>query len=243
MENLKTNSEVPLYQQLYDKIRGLIETGEYRTGDKIPSEGKLSEIYGISRITVRNSLQQLVNDNYLVKKHGKGTFVSQPAHVESMASGNSFTKSCLQMNAVPSTKVISISVQPAGKEEASALGVNLDDKVICIKRIRLVNDTPAIFEIDFFNLDFSFLLSADLEHTPIQETIYKKTGILSYKEEDIFEVKFATKEHGMHLDCVVGYPLLKVSQKVIMENEKILYYNEQYIFSERYKFAMRSCIR
>lgn len=55
---------------------------QYKPGDKIPSEPQLVNTYEISRVTVRNAIQQLVNDGVLIKKHGKGTFVKSAVYTE-----------------------------------------------------------------------------------------------------------------------------------------------------------------
>jgi len=242
MEKLKNDIAIPLYEQLCDTLKEQIKSGLYREGDKIPSEEQLSKTYEISRITVRNALQHLVDEDVLIKKKGKGTFVATAVRVESMNAGNSFTKSCLQINAVPSTKLISQSKEPAEKRIAAILDSEPEEKVICIKRLRLIDDVPAIFEIDYFKQNFDFLLQEDFSGSPLLEVILRNTGIRATSMEDIYEVKHATKEHVKHLKCKIGTPLLLVSQTIFREEDQKLYYNEQYICSERYKYATRSAI-
>ncbi len=75
MDKLESNKKAPLYQQLYDAILNKVRSGEYQVGEKIPSEEQLMTIYGVSRVTVRNAIKQLVDENILIKRHGKGTFV------------------------------------------------------------------------------------------------------------------------------------------------------------------------
>ena len=82
MDKLESNKKAPLYQQLYDAILNKVRSGEYQVGEKIPSEEQLMTIYGVSRVTVRNAIKQLVDENILIKRHGKGTFVSMPSYVE-----------------------------------------------------------------------------------------------------------------------------------------------------------------
>lgn len=240
MEKLKTEISTPLYQQLCDTLKEQIKSGLYKEGDKIPSEDQLSKLYEISRITVRNALQHLVDENVLIKKKGKGTFVATSVRVESMSAGNSFTKSCLQINAVPSTKVISQSKEPAEKKVATILDLEAEEKIICIKRLRLIDDIPAIFEVDYFHQSFDFLLQNDFSGTPLLEVIFRNTGIKAARIEDIYEVKHATKEHVKYLKCTISTPLLRVSQTIFKEDGQKLYYNEQYICSDRYKYATRS---
>ena len=75
MFELDQNSIVPLYKQLKDRIKEAILSGELKPNQKIPSELELSQTYQISRITVRNAISELVDEELLEKKQGKGTFV------------------------------------------------------------------------------------------------------------------------------------------------------------------------
>lgn len=74
---LNEGSLTPLYQQLMEDIKYAIEDGKYQPEEKIPSEPELSELYSVSRITVRRAVDELCAQGYLVKKQGKGTFVGR----------------------------------------------------------------------------------------------------------------------------------------------------------------------
>ena len=84
MSKLKQLSAVTLQEQLYLELLEGIKKGKYKPGERIPAEMQLSQMYEVSRVTVRKALDQLVKDNILIKKHGKGTFVRIPAHVENV---------------------------------------------------------------------------------------------------------------------------------------------------------------
>ncbi len=243
MGNLQSNIAAPLYQQLYDEILSKINSGEYKSGDRILSEEQLSKIYGISRITVRSGIQKLCDDNILVKKHGKGTFVSLPVHAETVSAEGSFTKSCLQMGKTPSTEIISKGLQKVEKKVTKSLGIGEDEKVICIERLRCVDGAAVILEEDYFISQFDFMLSADVEKTPLLETLRGNTGNVAKDFDRMFEIKYAgIKEAGL-LDVVVGTPLLLVNEVVLGEQNQVIYFNRQTIRSDIYKFTVRSANR
>lgn len=66
-ESLEVNSQSPLYSQLADAILNAIKAGEFKSGDKIPSEEELRKMYGLSRVTVRTAIDSLVEKNILIK--------------------------------------------------------------------------------------------------------------------------------------------------------------------------------
>ncbi|MDF9825402.1 GntR family transcriptional regulator [Breznakia sp. PF5-3] len=240
MGQLLNDTGAPLYKQLYEAIMEKIKSGEYKMGDRIPAEPELIKMYGVSRITVRNAIQQLVDDKVLVKRHGKGTYVAMPVYVESMVAEGSFTKSCLQQGKTPSTKVIQITHEKVSDEIARSLNVEKDKEVICVERLRLVDETPAIYEIDYFIDKFDFIEHEELDKQPILDILRKHTGIVAHVFEDIIEVSYADEKQAKNLDVSEHDPLLKVNQTVIDQNNQIIYFNIQYIHSDVYKMAVRS---
>lgn len=73
---LDANAQLPLYKQLKEVIKTKINTGEYTENKRIPTEPEFIKNYGVSRITVRKAIEELVAEGYLIKKQGKGTFIS-----------------------------------------------------------------------------------------------------------------------------------------------------------------------
>ena len=141
------------------------------------------------------------------------------------------------MNAVPSTKVISVEWEKAACWLAEQLEVPENAKVICVKRVRMANEIPVIFEKDYFSEEHTYILDADMENVPVRESIVKNTGYEVQRYQDTFDVHFADKEEGEWLLCPAHTALLGVSQIVYGENNKVLYYNEQYIRSDIYKYV------
>ena len=239
MSKLDSNSMSPLYQQLHDIILRKIQEEEYKVGDKIPSEEQIMDIYGVSRVTVRNAIKLLVEENVLVKKHGKGTFVAMPVYVETMSAGGSFTESGLQMKKVPTTKIISIERKPARKRISEYLGVSEGTEIIRLKRIRLLDGEPAIFETDSFRTDCDFLEKIDLADTSLLNTL-KNYGLKPVYFDNIIEIALADDELSDSLNVEHEEPLVKINQTVLGENNEIIYFNEQFIKSDVYKVAIRS---
>ncbi|MDR0615376.1 MAG: GntR family transcriptional regulator [Synergistaceae bacterium] len=239
MNNFQGADIVPLYRRLYDHICRLIDDGEYMPGDKIQSEEELCAEHGVSRVTVRNAIQRLVNDGVLVKSHGRGTFVAVPAFIESMDAKGSFTESCLKINAVPSTRVISLNTVIPRKEIAERL-LSGDSGVICLKRLRLIDGVAVIFEDDYFRMEYESLFDGNIDDVSLFSLIQRKTGIAPRKFEGYFDISMASHEHASYLECPEGYPLLRVRQTIKAEDMRVIYFNEQFIRADRYKYAVSS---
>ena len=125
-----------LYYQIYDMLREKIESGEYAPGDQILTELELSSQLNVSRITVKQAIQKLVNEGLLYRIQGKGTFVSGPRVNRKFRNLLSFQDELAQRGVVASARVLSLSVVEAKPALAGVLRIPEKSKVIRLKRIR-----------------------------------------------------------------------------------------------------------
>ena len=239
MPQLDPNVKTPYYEQLRTLLLENIQHGVYLSGAKIPSEHQLCRQFGVSRVTVRKALQGLTEEGVLVKRHGKGTFVAAPVVVEKRAEHRSFTASCLEMGKKPGTHLVSRKVQKVKKDLAQLLNGQTDQGVLCIKRVRLVDETPVIFEIDYFSAGAADLLEADVEHIPLLEVLRQYRPVHTLHFVETFEVQFANREQARSLNCPINTPLLGVRQ-VVSDELGVVYVNDQFIRSDIYKYVTES---
>ncbi|MEG0274116.1 MAG: GntR family transcriptional regulator [Longicatena sp.] len=239
METFKQLSAVTLQEQLYQELYKQIKSGKYKPGDRIPPELQLSEIYHISRVTVRHAIQQLVDEHILIKKHGKGTFVKTPIHTEEIFSGGSFTDTCLRMHAKPSTKIVECRLCKGDSELIKKLQTD-SEMLIEITRVRLVDEVPCIVEVDYFPASFTFLMQENLEHKSLLKLVQQEANLIPSKFEDHFQISFADKQYAKLLNTPTSTPLLEVTQSVMCEDDTMIYINKQYILTTKYVYAVRS---
>ena len=124
------------------KVLDLIE--QLDVGDAIPSERQLCTDLGVSRLTVRAALDDLVRDGMLVRRHGSGTFVSEPKIAQELTM-TSFTEDMRRRGMVPGSRTLDLHVSPAGAHLGRLLHVSPSEPVVVIKRVRLADhETMAI---------------------------------------------------------------------------------------------------
>src|SRR5690606_3088473 len=136
---LDKNSPIPVYYQLEERLKESIEKKEWEEGQIIPSERVLSEQYGISRMTVRQAIQNLVRDGYLYREKGKGTFVAANKIEQPLQGLTSFTEDMRSRGLKPGTRLLDFSVVAAEGELVRKLRVAEGESVIVIKRVRLAD--------------------------------------------------------------------------------------------------------
>ncbi len=139
-------SKLPLYDQIERNLRDLIINGKLIPGEMMPSEWELVEFYGVSRLTVRRALDELVRQNWLERKHGVGTFVRQPTTASIAASKLSFTEQMRSIGRKPSSQLISKRTIPATAKIARFLRIQAGESIVEITRVRLADDEPILLE-------------------------------------------------------------------------------------------------
>ena len=236
MNTLNKLTPITLWEQLYKVIKNDIEAGKYKPGDKIPTEFELKDIYNVSRVTVRSAIQQLVNEDILIKKTGKGTFVKENIHVETITKGGSFTENCRQRGAKPSTVIVDCKLVKGSKEILANLETK-GDNVVEITRIRSVDDIPCIVEVDYFKEEYDFLLKDDIKDKSLIEYLTNKIKITPEIFTDYFTIEYANKEYSSYLNCPIRTPLLEVRQIVKSRNGEVIYFNKQFILTTKYIYV------
>jgi GntR family transcriptional regulator len=140
---------IPYYYQLYEILRTNILVCEWKPGDMLPSEAELVEKYNLSRTTVRQSLDMLVNEGLISRQRGRGTFVSQPTIEHGLSRIISFTEDMHTREMVPNTIVLSAELIPAPNDIAEALQITPGEEVTNLERLRLANAEPMSLETSY----------------------------------------------------------------------------------------------
>ncbi|PYE49976.1 GntR family transcriptional regulator [Deinococcus yavapaiensis KR-236] len=145
----------PRYLQVQQMLREMIERAEYGPGDKVPSERELAEQLGVSRMTVRKAMDNLVRLGLLERDGTAGTRVSAPkvSRVLNDDRLNSITQMVAATGGTAGGRLLDFRVAPASSKVAEKLEVPLGSAAVVLRRLRLVNDVP-------FCLETSYLPSA-----------------------------------------------------------------------------------
>ena len=132
-------------KQVLTRQRVLELIDQLQVGQAIPSERRLSSDLGISRLTVRAALDDLVRDGYLERRHGSGTFVSEPKIAQQLTL-TSFSEDMRRRGMVAGSRTIELRETHAGAAVGRALNVSPDSRVVLIRRLRLADREPMALE-------------------------------------------------------------------------------------------------
>lgn len=140
------NSHVPIYVQIEEFLKKRIYLEEYKVGESIPSEREFSEQLGVSRMTVRQSITNLVNSGLLYREKGRGTYVATPKLEQPLNGLTSFTEDMKVRGMVPSSNLIRFEKVIPSIEIARELHLGQDIPVFYVIRIRNADAMPMAVE-------------------------------------------------------------------------------------------------
>jgi len=210
-------AEVPLYVQLASYFRIQIHSGVLQPGDMMLAENSLCEILNISRTTVRQSMNNLVEEGLLVRYRGKGTFIANFKIKRNMNHLYSFSEDMKAIGAVPSSKVIKAEVLERCPEDiADILKLPTPQTpVFYLERLRLANQEPILWErtyIPYFlcNKIETFDFSRNSLYQLLSETYQLE---MYHARESLDAILLSDREASL-LECPsksVGYKINRVS--------------------------------
>ncbi len=229
-------SERPLYKQLMQRLRNDVTAGVYPPGERIPGEQTLCKVYGVSRVTVRKALEEIVRSGLLVRRQGKGTFVAQEKMVRDLSHVTSFSDACAQIGQTAQTRLIERRREAASEEDRVNLDVGKSGEIISICRLRLAGGEPVMLEYNRFSADLAFLLDDPL--TGSLYALLSAHGLVpSHAVHDISMAR-ADGTVGKLLETKTGDALLRLDQLVFDQHGRPLHLSRQWIRGDRFTFRI-----
>ena len=127
---------IPYHYQLRELLRDEVASGRWEVGERLPSERELCETFNLSRTTIREAIDALVNEGLLRREKGRGTFIAEPKITEKwLEAPDSFTESMLQQGYQIETRVMNLSVNSAPYKVSRELRLRSAEPVIVLDRI------------------------------------------------------------------------------------------------------------
>lgn len=240
MGSLHKASPVPLYFQLKQIIREQIEGGSLQPLDQLPSERELSLRYGISRMTVRQSLSELVNEGILYRRQGKGTFVALPKIDQGLLGLTGFTEEMTARGLRPESKLLSVERVDASPRVSEALSLSLDKRVIRLERLRLANGEPMALEVTHLPLRlFPGFTERDFtESVSLYQLMEIRYGIRLHRAQQVLEAGVAGLRESELLEVPLGAPLLVFERVTYSDHEVAVEVARAIYRGDRYKFTV-----
>ncbi|KEI08681.1 GntR family transcriptional regulator [Clostridium sp. K25] len=238
MLGINKKSCVPLYYQLMNIILEKIELGVLQEHDRLPSERELCEKYDISRSTVRQTMQELENNGYVYREHGKGTFVSSQAVKQDLLKFYSFTEEMKKIGKVPKSNVIDFDIIKATENLVEKLKCSINDEIYKIVRLRIADENPMMYETTYLPLKrFPELTKEQLEYNSMYDVFKKKYNVHFTKAEETFRPVHMRNHEAKLLKADVKIPSMMI-ERYTFEQSTIIEYTVGIARGDRFEYRV-----
>lgn len=233
-------SVLPLYTQIKEALRAKILDGSYAAHERLPSESEMIKAFGVSRITVRQAINDLQKEGLLFKIHGKGTFVAKPKVAQELAHLQGFGEAMHDLGHETHSQVLRLRVIEGHGIICSKLGLDEGANVMEVWRVRYLNREP-------ISVDFSYL----------EESIGSKLSKSTLREKDLFSMLENELGHRLHsadveidatsatadvaggLKVEVGSPILRIERLTYARLRKPLVFEYLHYRAESFKYKLK----
>ncbi|MBL4930276.1 GntR family transcriptional regulator [Clostridium paridis] len=222
------NSPIPVYYQLKEDIKNKITNGIWKVGECIASERELTETYGVSRMTIRQALGELVQEGILIREKGKGTFVCDPkVKQEDMMS---FSEIIKKTGRSLETKVIEFKVieTPVELQEVFPF-----EQIYLINRVRIVDREVIANELVYIPCAYCGYIDKEMLKGSLFKILEGFGYVVDHSESEIRGV-LMNNEYKKIFNVDKEVPLLKTYNRTFMGPKKVLFVEESIYRSDKY---------
>lgn len=232
------NYKKPFYEQLRDVIRNKILSGEFPPGTAIPSENALAKQYGVHRLTLRNTIQILVDEGLLVTRKGRGAFVVGEKKQFEMDQFPGYKKSLREKNTKELAEVLVNSPRLAGPYYADLFDISEQDEIHYVKRMLKTRNSPV--SIEKFYIPLSLIPNME----SIDFSIFSAREVLDFynieihKTTETLEVVYVDYKMSKRLEVKEDTPVFLFSV-IGTDNKGItVFHYENYTRSDKAEFVV-----
>ncbi|MCX8712383.1 GntR family transcriptional regulator [Gilliamella sp. B3464] len=230
---LDKSIKLPLYQQIVEIIVKLITSGTLKKGDFLPSEREFTQQLNISRITIRKALEILENNGFIIRARGYGTYVNGSFEY-SLKSLKGFSEQIQILGQKPNTIWVNKQLSNVSPEIARYLGVDLNEDVFILKRIRYIDDYPVSIEQSY--VPKALIDNIDDVQTSLY-TFFQTHNIIPMHVKNWVCASAPNEEFMQVMSVEKSEPVLIIKQQVFDENYIPIEYSICHCRSDLYVFT------
>ncbi|MFJ9179170.1 GntR family transcriptional regulator [Streptomyces sp. NPDC102360] len=235
------NSPVPLYFQFAQQLQQLIESGVLPPGTRLSNEIALADQFGLSRPTMRQAMQHLVDKGLLARKRGVGTQVVTN-RIRRQVELSSLYDDLERDGRHPRTKVLSVTTRPADAEVAAALRIGEGVDVLTVERVRFADDQPIALLRNHLPAGLVDLTADALAETGLYQLL-RRSGVDLSSAQQAIGARRATATEARLLEESRGATLLTMTRTAYDDAGSPVEYGAHVYRASRYSFEMTVAAR
>ena len=200
-----------LYARVETVLAGEITDGDLKVGDQLPTEDSLIARFGVSRITVRRAIQNLVSRGLVEIRRGKGTFVAAPKIMQDLKELSGFVEDMHVLGRKPTARLIGKEIVTANATVARQLALTRGERVVRIRRVRLADGVPLSFDETYLPLEIGKkIITNNLKIEPIFSLLERKYDVPLIEAEYKLDAVAAENEVASSLKVKPGSPIFRI---------------------------------
>ena len=213
-----------LYSDIVDDLSKEIKN--MKKGDQIPSERQLCAIYNVSRTTIRNAINELVNSGLIYQIHGKGSFVTgKTSDQDNLNKYYSFTQRTIANGQTPRSEIIDFRIMHPSYEISQNLKIKETDLAISFTRLRLANEVPMMYEVTYIPYSrFERVTKDMIERKPLYEIFDEKASTKIFNVNERVSVGILPNKIANYLNQKAKDACLKIIRKSYDFDDQVLEY-------------------
>lgn len=238
MTMLNKSDGIPLYIQIRRYLRDDIQNQVLAPGQKLPSEDELASRFGVSRMTVRQGISDLIDEGLLYRRHGVGTFVAQPHLDRDHTRLTSYLESARQDGLDVKIELLAAETLPAKLKVARALKIEEGDAVIEVKTLRFISGLPITIHDAYVPYKlFPQLLQEDLQNKHLWD-IFESLGFRVKRAVQRLEAREAEEDIAALLEVDEGSPILYKERTVHLDDGTPVEFTYCFNRGDRYRLTV-----
>ncbi|MYL40763.1 UTRA domain-containing protein [Virgibacillus massiliensis] len=215
-----------------------IDEQTYQEHEKLPSERELCAMYNLSRITVRQALQELEREGYIYKLHGKGTFVSASTFNQHLVKLYSFTEEMRKLGKTPSTRVLSFKEIAVEDRLAEKMNVQPLDEVYQVVRLRLADDEALMYETSYLPKKiFPYLTKEQLMRAPMYDVFSRDYQVVVTRALEKFSATSLRETEAGYLEVTAQQPAMLI-RRFAYHNEQLIEYTVSVARGDKFDYTV-----
>jgi GntR family transcriptional regulator len=220
MTTVDKTSPIPAYFQIYQYIKNKVSSNEWQIGMQIPTERELTELFGVSRMTVRHAFTILAQEGIVLREVGKGSFIAEPKINQTLRKLTGFSEDMLAQGKKPSTKVLEAGYIEAEPFLAEKFKIPVGARVFRLKRLRLADNKPMCLETVYLTEKNSKgLMDEDLSQS-LYSLLREKMGVIPVRAKQQIQAGLSTRDEANLLRIGVGDAVLRLTRYTFDENNE-----------------------
>ena len=235
---LNPDSPIPLYYQIEEDLRRLIQNGDIESEAMLPPEIVLSKAYNVGRHTMRMALARLASDGLILRRAGRGTIIKPPPDRTRFLLDRSFTQQMADLGRQARAEVLSMHEAVITADSPPVFAEHIGERCLHLDRLRFGDDEPiGIQSSIILTRHCHDLQRHDFVRSGLYDILARQYELIITRIQHVITATIAKPKMAEHLQMAIGDPLVVVNTSAFIQNDQLIEYTTSLYRADRYEYS------